>query len=277
MPDALLVACPLPLRKPRRKICPIRSYANVEKLRNTVAPMSVRVLTAIPVFNEAASVAEVLAQVKSYATDVLVIDDGSTDETPAVLAEVGRISVLTHSENQGYGAALRSAFEYSISHEYDVVVTIDCDGQHQPSLIPQIAALVFPENDEPVDVVSGSRYLKAFSGDSVPPADRRQINVQITELVNQKLNLRLTDSFCGFKAHRVSSLTKLDITELGYAMPLQFWVQVVKAGLRVQEFAVPLIYLDDDRSFGGSLDDSQLRLAYYLDVLEREMSEFPRK
>ncbi|MGE3314222.1 MAG: glycosyltransferase family 2 protein, partial [Planctomycetaceae bacterium] len=68
-------------------------------------------------------------------------------------------------------------------------------------------------------------------------------------------------------------LPKFRITELGYAMPLQLWVQAVAAGMRIVEFPVPRVYLDEARSFGGSLDDARRRMAYYEEVLEREMAE----
>ena len=157
-----------------------------------------------------------------------------------------------------------------------MVITIDCDGQHEPSLIPALADEVFPENDEPFDIVSGSRYLKTFDEDSVPPADRRRVNMMVTEFLNAELELDLTDSFCGFKAYRTLPLERLTITELGYAMPLQMWVQVAKLGFRICEFPVPLVYLDEERSFGGSLDDSKQRLAYYRDVLNRELDAFEK-
>src|SRR5690606_6263672 len=123
----------------------------------------------------------------------------------------------------------------------------------------------------PVDIVSGSRYLKVFEGDSEPPDDRRRINMRITALLNESLGLNLTDSFCGFKAYRVASLEAFDVTELGYAMPLQHWVQAVVAGLKIVEYPVPLVYLDENRSFGGSLDDAKQRMQYYLEVLHREL------
>jgi hypothetical protein len=63
----------------------------------------------------------------------------------------------------------------------------------------------------------------------------------------------------------------MKITELGYAMPLQFWAQAAALGLRIVEFPVPLVYLEEKRSFGGSLDDGQRRLAYYRTVLDREI------
>jgi glycosyltransferase involved in cell wall biosynthesis len=230
-----------------------------------------RVLTALPVYNEATHVAPVLREVTRYADDVLVVNDGSSDGTNDVLLSVPGIRVVSHGNNQGYGAALRTAFCYAIRNNYDVVVTIDCDGQHEPSLIPAMAAAVYPENGEPVDIVSGSRYLKSFDGDSPPPEDRRRVNVEVTHYINEKLDQNLTDTFCGFKAYRTHALENLKITELGYAMPLQLWVQAVQLGMRIIEFPVPLIYLDEERSFGGSLDDSEQRLQYYYEVMDREL------
>ena len=234
-----------------------------------------RVLTALPIFNEESHINAVLDEVRRYSDELLVVDDGSSDRTPELLATQTDLHIITHETNQGYGAALRSAFLFAVEQEYDVLVTVDCDGQHEPQLIPEIAAAVFPPKGEPVDVVSGSRYLKRFEGDSVPPENRRAINRSITQLLNERLGLTLTDSFCGFKAYRVASLSRFDITELGYAMPLQFWVQAVSAGLRIVEFPVPLVYLEEERSFGGSLDDARRRMAYYREVLERELACTP--
>jgi glycosyltransferase involved in cell wall biosynthesis len=233
--------------------------------------MPLRLLTALPVFNEQSHIHDVLVQVRQYSPEILVVDDGSSDQTPAILAQEPGIHVLTHPQNQGYGAALRSAFDYALKHGYDVLVTIDCDGQHQPELIPALAAAL-DQNGEEWDLVSGSRYLARFPGDSEPPAERRRINVEITRTLNERLGLNLTDAFCGFKAYRVEALRNFDITELGYAMPLQFWVQAVALGLRITEYPVPLVYLEEARSFGGSLDDSLKRLAYYHEVIDRELA-----
>lgn len=234
-------------------------------------PTDPRVLTALPVYNEAAHLAAVLEEVRRYCADILVVDDGSTDGTAKLLDEIPEIQVVHHPVNRGYGAGLKTAFEFSVTHDYDALVTIDCDGQHEPRLIPQIAAELDLSSDRPWDIVSGSRYLKQFDDNSIPPEDRRAINMQITRQLNACFGLQLTDSFCGFKAYRVAALPKFEVTELGYAMPLQFWVQAVAHEMRIKEFAVPLVYLDEKRSFGGSLDDSQQRMAYYQQVLKREM------
>ena len=228
-------------------------------------------LTALPVYNEATHIRGVLEQVRRYSDRILVINDGSKDATADTLAGIQGIDVLTHPTNLGYGAALRSAFEFALQTDAEVLVTIDCDGQHEPRLIPSLVEALTDE----VDIVSGSRYLKDHAGDNAAPEDRRRINRLITQEVNDRLGLRLTDAFCGFKAYRVSALRDFEITETGYAMPLQVWVQAVAAGMRIVEFPVPRVYLDEKRSFGGSLDEAALRLAHYRDVLDRALATHP--
>ncbi len=220
----------------------------------------------MPVYNEINHVLPVLDEVLRHCRDVLVIDDGSRDGTADILAARGDLQVVTHPQNRGYGAALQSAFAFALQQNYDVLVTIDCDGQHQPSMIPDFIAAA-----SKADIVSGSRYLKEFPGDSLPPAERRRINHIITQRLNRQLGLALTDAFCGFKAYRVPVLGRFSLTETGYAMPLEFWVQAVALGLKIIEMPVPLIYLDEARSFGGSLDHAQTRLKVYEEVLDRAM------
>jgi len=223
-------------------------------------------LAALPVYNEVGYVDAILDEVLRYADHVLVVDDGSTDGTAEVLDRRRDISVVRHPQNRGYGAALRSAFEFTIANGFDGVVTLDCDGQHQPKRIPR-----FIDAAKTADIVSGSRYLKQYAGDNAPPPDRLFINRRITGELNRRLGLNLTDAFCGFKAYRSEAINRLSITDDGYAMPLQLWVQAAAAKLRILEIPVPLIYLDLSRSFGGSLDHAETRLRYYNQVLDDAM------
>jgi dolichol-phosphate mannosyltransferase len=220
-------------------------------------------LTAIPIYNEERHLESVLREVRRYSPHILVVNDGSTDRTGELLARQDDIAVVTHEKNRGYGAALISAFQYVAASDFDVLVTTDCDGQHEPARIP-----VLLEAIHDADIVSGSRYLRDFKQDSLPtPADRRQINQTITAELNELLGLRLTDAFCGFKAYRREALAKLHVTETGWGMPLQLWVQAARLGLRVKEIGVPRLYLDPSRAFGGVLDDARERLAYYRRVI----------
>ncbi len=226
-----------------------------------------RFLTALPVFNEVGHVTNVLNEVTKYASDVLVVDDGSTDGTRELLAQRNDVTVLLHDKNRGYGAALKTAFDYALENRYELVVTIDCDGQHEPQRICDLAKAC-----RHFDIASGSRYLDTPVSTEMVPGDRLSINRTITAELNERLGLDITDAFCGFKAYRTTAIAKLNLTETGYAMPLELWVQAAWHGLRITEVSVPLIYLDEKRSFGGALDAADLRLKYYREVIDRAVA-----
>jgi len=222
-----------------------------------------RILIAIPIYNEAKHVHDVLAEVREYAPNLLVVNDGSTDGTAELLKHEPGIYRVDHATNRGYGAAVNSAFQFSIRNNYDVLVTMDCDGQHQPDRIPVLLEALTCGTQ----IVSGSRYLRDFRQDDPPPTDRRFINATIVRELNSAYGLNLTDAFCGFKAYRVSALEKLNITESGWGMPLQLWVQAARLDLRIREVGVPRLYLDPTRAFGGVLNDPAERLNYYRSII----------
>ena len=284
-------------------------------LHSDVFGCVMRILVAVPVFNEEKYVGRVLREIRKYSRAaalsqasegrpveirVLVIDDGSTDDTPKILrrlAQLGHIDLLTHPENRGYGQSLIDAFSIASggpAHQlrFDWVITLDCDEQHEPCRIPLFVQECLKDD---ADIISGSRYLRPdwqSNGQGAPPEDRRHINRVITELLNHKLELNvvqphwadgvdahsngngrsgITDAFCGFKAHRVSAMERMRLNIPGYAFPMQFWAQASSLGLRIRELPVKLIYKDATRHFGGVLDDPSVRLQHYLEVLETEL------
>ena len=208
---------------------------------------------------------------RQYADNVLLIDDGSTDGTPEILEELREpmeLDIINHPTNYGYGRAIRESFRFASSAGYDWVITMDCDDQHEPAHIPSFLKAI--DRDD-LDIVSGSRYLNLDAQTEIAPADRRAINMTLSSEINDRLGFTLTDSFCGFKAHRVSAMDRITLTEDGYAFPMQLWAQASAHNLRVGELEVDLIYNDPNRTFGGGLDDSSHRLAHYREVLTREI------
>jgi glycosyltransferase involved in cell wall biosynthesis len=226
-------------------------------------------LVAIPVYNEFSHIDDILTAVLKHGGDVLVVNDGSRDGADTLLKKYASIKTISHRTNQGYGQSLIDAFEFAKTHNYTWIITMDCDHQHQPAYIPHfIRSMEF--ND--ADIISGSRYLKSENCGAIkPPPDRVAINRNITLLLNRVLGLAITDSFCGFKAYRVEALKKLKLTEKGYGFPLQLWVQAAAANLTIREIAVPLIYHDPKRKFGGLLENPEFRLQYYMNIVEREL------
>lgn len=225
-------------------------------------------LVIIPLFNESKTIEAVLRETRSYYRgDILIIDDGSTDNSISIIKSLSdsRIVILTHQENLGYGRSLIDGFQYAIKNRYSSVVTMDCDFQHEPCCIPQFLAEL-----KNTDVISGSRYFFDFVGNDSAPADRSRINKIITTEINRITSYNLTDAFCGFKAYRVSALKNLRLTEGGYGMPLQFWLQAFALGLTIKEIPVKRIYPNLNRSFGEELDNPENRLSYYYQVINKE-------
>ena len=225
----------------------------------------------MPVYNEEPVVSSVVEAVRArFGGSIVVVDDGSTDGTVGLLEERADIMLIRHPENRGYGASLASGFEAALALGADTIITMDCDGQHEPRHITQFCEAL---ESCGTDLVSGSRYLPDSGAAGRVPPDRREVNTRVTALVNSVTGWQLTDAFCGFKAYRASALRRVRIDEAGYAMPLEFWARAWRAGLTVCELPVERIYMDHDRSFGQDLDDPDRRVAYYLAVWERALAE----
>lgn len=230
-----------------------------------------KTLIAIPVYNEEKYLARIVERVRQYSQDcdILAVDDGSSDGSAGILETTPDITVVTHKKNLGYGRTLTDAFEYAEQWGYDWVITLDADEQHDPNRIPDFLRMA---REDDADILSGSRYMEEDPQFAQVPGERRQVNHLITVLLNNILGTSLTDSFCGFKAYRTAGLRKLRLTVPGYAFPIQFWVQAVRAGLRIKEVPIRLIYHDPSRRFGGGLDDATIRLRHYIEVLVSELT-----
>lgn len=229
-------------------------------------------LVAIPVFNEESHVRSVIAEITCCVCDILVVDDGSTDRTPRILARLQRhmpgLRILRHRVNMGYGKSLIDVFDYAVRNKFDYLITLDCDEQHEPVDILEFVMAVGRE-----DIVSGSRYHPQSRCKGIPPPEeRRKIGCEIVARINEVTGYNLTDAFCGFKIYRVDSLEKLSLTEHGYGMPIQLWMQAWRAGLTIAEKPIALKYLDSQRTFGGELDDGETRRRYYHAIIDRELA-----
>ncbi|MBE7445239.1 MAG: glycosyltransferase family 2 protein [Planctomycetia bacterium] len=228
-----------------------------------------KILVAIPVFNET-NVSNIVRGVKNFSLDVLVIDDGSTYSLREELLNVENVHMLVHPRNLGYGKTIIDAYRYAIKKRYDYLLTIDGDGQHEPEEIPLFLNSI-PFYD--YDILSGSRFLFPFKPGEDVPEDRYRINRKITRIVNQITGFGLTDSFCGFNMYKVEQLKLLRLTEYGYGMPLQVWMQAWRMGLRVREIPVKLIYKNLAKHFEGALEDPDTRLRYYKSIIRKELGD----
>ncbi len=157
-------------------------------------PRESRLLVVVPALNEAASVGAVVQDVRAHAAgaQVLVVDDGSTDRTAEIARAAGAL-VVRLPINLGVGGAMRAGFRYAVRHDYDVVVQIDGDGQHDARHIPDLVAGLTRS-----DVVIGARF--AGAGDYVMRGPRRWAILVLAHLLGRISRTTLTDPTSGYRA-----------------------------------------------------------------------------
>jgi glycosyltransferase involved in cell wall biosynthesis len=225
-------------------------------------------LVLVPVFNEGPHVKEVLTDIRRYtAADILVVNDGSTDDSLARIRESDVAYVINHEENAGPGGALISGFRFATERNYQVLITMDADGQHEARDIPR-----FLEAVEDIDMVVGSRYLPDSERRNAPPKHREWASEVLTRLVCQYTLYDITDCASGFRAYKVSALQKLNLTEKGYVWPFQLWIQTARAGLRVKEIPIALIYFPSEEDSQAESKLVRKTVNYCRWVMQREMS-----
>jgi len=150
-----------------------------------------KILAAIPCYNEEATIGSIVLKAKRHVDEVLVIDDGSIDETAKVAEEAGAV-VIKHKENKGKAFGVKNAFRYALENDFDVVVTIDGDGQHDANEIPN---LLKPIMESEVDMTIGFRF-----GRFTEMPLWRKIGKRVLDYATGVGAEKITDSQCGFRA-----------------------------------------------------------------------------
>jgi glycosyltransferase involved in cell wall biosynthesis len=158
-----------------------------------------RVLIAVPAFNEEQTLAGVIGRIRATLPehDLLVVNDGSRDATARILAEQ-RVTTASHLCNLGYGRAIQTALLYAWRHDYDVLVTLDADGQHQPEQVRDLLAALARNG---WDVCLGSRYRSA-QGYRGAPLGRRAGMLTFSLFVGLVTGQRIWDTTSGLRALR---------------------------------------------------------------------------
>lgn len=200
-------------------------------------PLKVCVL--IPAYNEAKHVGAVVREVLEYCPDVVVIDDGSPDETDRVAAEAGA-TVLEHVHNQGKGAALQTGFDYARANGYDLAITLDADGQHAPSDIPAFLQ-AYERTHSPVLV--GNRMGNVAD----MPWNRRFVNRFMSDLLSRVMGQYVPDSQCGFRLYHRSAFPEgpYDAHSQRFAAESEILLRLSLQGRKIGAVTIQTIYGDE--------------------------------
>lgn len=196
--------------------------------------MTSRVIALIPAYNEAGRVGDVIARTRTHVAEVVVIDDGSTDDT-ATIAEKAGAKVLRHEQNRGKGGAIATALDYFGNSPAEFAVLLDADGQHDPS---EIEEFVEAAQREKADVVVGTR-MNDVRG---MPRVRLWTN-QFTSWVTGKLaRQKIPDSQCGFRLLRRRVLKDLSFSTARFETETEMLIQAGRAGHKIVSVPIRTIY-----------------------------------
>ena len=193
----------------------------------------------IPAYNEEKRIAAVVREVRDYCPDVIVIDDGSPDDTDKVAAEAGA-TVLEHVHNQGKGAALQTGFDYARAHGFDLAITMDADGQHAPSDIPAFLQ-AYERTHSPVLV--GNRMGNVAG----MPWLRRVVNRFMSDLLSRVMGQHVPDSQCGFRLYHRSAFPEgpYDAHSQRFAAESEILLRLSLAGRKIGAVTIQTIYGDE--------------------------------
>jgi glycosyltransferase involved in cell wall biosynthesis len=199
-------------------------------------PSQPRIIAGMPAYNEEKYIGTMVLNTRQYVDEVIVVDDGSVDDTSGIAKLAGAI-VVRHSENRGYGAAIRSIIAEAKKRVPDVLVILDADAQHNPQEIPH---LISPIRDG-FDIVIGSRKQQR---DNIP-LHRRIGQKVLLHSINVLSQKRLSDSESGFRAFSGKAISALALRETGMAISAETVAEAAKQGLKVTEVPVSVAYNRD--------------------------------
>lgn len=196
-----------------------------------------RPIVLIPTHNESSSIGGLVAQIRGQRLDVLVIDDGSTDETAKVAADC-RAAVCKNSRNIGKGASLIKGFEYALSNGYDAVLTMDGDGQHLPQDIPAFLAAARSPH---CGIIIGNRMLRVAN----MPLVRVMTNTVMSWIISCIARQRIPDSQCGFRLISKDVLQKIKLHTHNFEMESEMLIEASREGFSITSVPIQTIYKNE--------------------------------
>ncbi|MGF7119289.1 glycosyltransferase family 2 protein [Methanobacterium oryzae] len=194
----------------------------------------IKTLAILPAYNEEISIGSMVLNTKRFVDHVLVVDDGSIDNTVEI-AKIAGAEVIEHLSNKGKGAALKTGFNAVNGH--DIIVTMDSDGQHNPAEIPK---LIEPLINGEADIVIGSRYLNGQITDT--PFYRRIGQNVLDQVTYLNSGIKITDSQSGFRAFASHTIPSFRFNSTDYSIESEMIIDVSNNGFKIKEVDIGVRY-----------------------------------
>lgn len=218
----------------------------------------------IPAFREQRMIRDVVRRVQKYVQPVIVVDDGSPDRTVAEAADAGAI-VIRHPRNMGKGAALNTGFNYARQKNFDYLITLDADGQHDPADIP--------------------RFIEAYERTGIPvlignrmgtlgnmPAVRKWTNRSMSWFLSRAMNQYVPDTQCGFRLYRCDVLPFIEAQAARFAAESEILLHIASRGIRMDSVPITVIYNEEISKINPIRDTCRFFLMLFRYYRERNQS-----
>lgn len=208
----------------------------------------------IPTYNESKAISDILKRIRQQNLEVIVVDDGSWDNTHKIAQDSGAI-VLREDNNKGKGASLIRGFDYALSRDYQAVITMDGDGQHLPEDIPYFMRLA--ENSDS-GIFIGNRMSKV----QAMPRLRILTNKFMSWLISKITKQNIPDTQCGFRLIKRAVLEKLDLETSKYETESEILIKAARLGCKIESVPIKAVYQGEKSQINPFIDS--LRFAKFI-------------
>jgi len=202
---------------------------------NSLNPKS-KICTVIPFYNEKDFILNVVRETLRYVDTVIAVNDGSTDSSEKQIADLENVKVFNLKSNNGKGKALQAGFDECVNNDFNFIVTVDGDNQHDPKFIPE-----FIEKLNEFDIVIGNRLMDTKS----MPIQRVLSNKITSFFMTLKTGQKIQDSQCGFRAYKREVLQNVRTSYSGYEAESEILVYASRKGFKIGFVNIPTIYGDE--------------------------------
>ncbi len=199
-----------------------------------------RTCVIIPTYNEAEQIGGLIREIRLQDLDVLVVDDGSADNTASIARDNGAV-VLTSEKNRGKGFSLIKGFDYCTGHSYDAVITMDGDGQHLPADIPFFLRLATYSDSA---IFIGNRMHKTKN----MPALRFLTNKFMSWFLSRLTKQEIPDTQCGFRLIKSGVLNHIKLTTSQYETESEILIKAARLGYKIESVPIKTIYAGEEKS-----------------------------